>query len=152
MKRIFATILFFVLFASQIHGDILKGGSIGDGYDLASIEVGEHDGYTRVVFGIKYWEGDTENGGKLVDDGGHYIFSMEKNDVILADFSGFRSATTTIPSFEDHPLIKEIILLRGEEYADDSSVYFHIVLHKKGKIEASYLTNPARFVLDIYPK
>lgn len=140
------------LFGVVVYGDILKGGTLGDGYDLSTIEIGEHEGFTRVVFGITYWEGDSENAGKKVDDGGYYIFVLDENKTIRADFSGFRSATVKMPTLTSHPILKEIVQLKGEEYGDDSSLFFKISLQKEATIKSAYLTNPARFVLDVYPK
>lgn len=129
---------------------VLSGGSISDGLDLSAIRIGKHEAYTRIVFDIKYWEGyGTSKAGKSSDTVGHYRFSLNDKHRIEAEFSGFRSSSTKkVIKFKDS-IIQSIEILRGEDYGDDSSVFYRISLRKSARLKAFHLQNPARIVLDI---
>ena len=130
---------------------ILSGGSISDGLDLSRIRMGEHTGYTRIVFDVKYWEGyGAPKAGTSSDSVGHYKFTLDQNNSIEIEFSGFRSSSTKEISLSGHRRVQSIKILRGEAYGDDSSVFYRIGLRGPARLKVFHLYNPARIVLDIY--
>ena len=129
---------------------VLSGGTVSDGLDLSRIRIGEHTGYTRIVFDVKYWEGyGAPKAGTSSDTVGHYKFTLDKNHTIEVEFSGFRSSSAKDVMVSGHSRVRSIRMLRGEAYGDDSSVFYQIRLHAPARIKAFHLYNPARIVLDI---
>ena len=129
---------------------VLSGGTISDGLDLSSIRIGEHTGYTRIVFDVKYWEGyGSPKAGTSSDNVGHYKFTLDQNHTIEIEFSGFRSSSAKNVSISGHGLVQSIKMLRGEAYGDDSSVFYQIRLRSPAKLKVFHLLSPARIVLDI---
>jgi len=130
---------------------VLSGGSISDGLDLSRIRIGEHIGYTRIVFDIKYWKGyGAPKAGTSSDSTGHYKFTLDQNNSIEIEFSGFRSSSTKEISVSGHSMVQSIKRLKGEAYGDDSSVFYRIGLRGPARLKVFHLYNPARIVLDIY--
>jgi hypothetical protein len=129
---------------------VLSGGTISDGLDLSHIRIGEHTGYTRIVFDVQYWEGyGAAKAGTPSDSVGHYKFTLEQNHSIEVEFSGFRSSSAKDVTVPGHRLVQSIKMLRGEAYGDDSSVFYRIRLRSPAKLKVFHLYNPARIVLDI---
>ena len=129
---------------------VLSGGTISDGLDLSSIRIGEHAGYTRIVFDVKYWEGyGTPKAGTPSDNVGHYKFTLDQNFTIEIEFSGFRSSSAKDVAISGHSMVQSIKMLRGEAYGDDSSVFYRIRLRDPARLKVFHLYNPARIVLDI---
>ncbi len=129
---------------------VLSGGSISDGLDLSHIRIGEHTGYTRIVFDVQYWEGyGAAKAGIPSDNVGHYKFTLEQNYTIEVEFSGFRSSSAKDVTVSGHRLVQSIKMLRGEAYGDDSSVFYRIRLRSPAKLKVFHLLSPARIVLDI---
>jgi len=129
---------------------VLSGGSISDGLDLSSIRIGEHTGYTRIVFDVQYWEGyGAPKAGTPSDNVGHYKFTLDQNHTIEIEFSGFRSSSAKDVAISEHSRVQSIKMLRGEAYGDDSSVFYRIRLRGPAKLKVFHLYNPARIVLDI---
>ncbi|WP_415406808.1 hypothetical protein ACLHDG_13730 [Sulfurovum sp. CS9] len=130
---------------------VLSGGTISDGLDLSHIRIGEHTGYTRIVFDVQYWEGyGAPKAGTSSDNAGHYTFTLEQNHSIEVEFSGFRSSSAKDVTVSEHRLVQSIKMLRGEAYGDDSSVFYRIRLRGPARLRVFHLYNPARIVLDIY--
>lgn len=129
---------------------ILSGGTISDGLDLSHIRIGEHTGYTRIVFDVQYWEGyGSPKAGTPSDNVGHYTFTLDQNHTIEIEFSGFRSSSAKDVTLSGHNRVQSIKMLRGEAYGDDSSVFYRIRLRGPAKLKVFHLYNPARIVLDI---
>ncbi|MFK5975966.1 MAG: hypothetical protein QM493_05620 [Sulfurovum sp.] len=153
MIRFFSKIIvsLFVFTTLSFSTTILSGGSITDGLDLAKLRVGEHIGYTRMVFNINYGEGyGKEKANTPADMTGNYLFKLADNNIsIEAIFSGFRSSSF-IFNDKNSTRLKSINLLKGEAYDDDSSFSYHIELHKKVEIKAFILPKPSRIILDIF--
>lgn len=127
---------------------VLSGGTISDGLDLSNIRVGEHSGYTRIVFDVKYWEGyGAPKAGTSSDNVGHYKFTLNEDHTIEAEFSGFRSANAK--DITEQGIVHTVKRLRGEEYGDDSSVFYQIILRHPAKLKVFHLYDPARIILDI---
>ncbi len=143
----------FIFSLSMLDGkpiQVLSGGSVSDGLNLSSIRIGKHEGFTRIVFDVKYWEGyGSPKAGTSSDTVGHYTFTIDENHSILAEFSGFRSSSTRKLIKPEEGIIKTIEVLRGEVYGDDSSIFYHIFLKKPIKIKVFHLLNPTRIVLDL---
>jgi len=142
-------IIYIILLSTFLISQTIKGGTISDGLDLANIKMAKHQDYTRVVFYTNFWEGHNK-ANTPADTAGSYEFvlSDDKKNIDV-ELSGYRSSSvkniTTIDS------IKSIKELRGEEYGDDSSIFYRIKLpNKASNIKAFTLENPARVVLDIY--
>jgi len=127
---------------------VLSGGSISDGLDLSNIRVGEHSGYTRIVFDVKYWEGyGAPKAGTSSDNAGHYKFTLNENHTIEVELSGFRSSSAK--DVRERGIVKSIKRLKGEAYGDDSSVFYQIILRHPAKLKVFHLYDPARIILDI---
>ncbi len=130
---------------------VLSGGTISDGLDLSHIRIGEHTGYTRIVFDVHYWEGyGAPKAGTPSDNVGHYMFTLEQNHSIEVEFSGFRSSSAKDVTVSGRSRVQSIKMLKGEAYGDDSSVFYKIRLHTPAKLKVFHLYDPARIVLDIY--
>ena len=130
---------------------VISGGSISDGLDLSNIRIGEHTGYTRIVFDVTYWEGyGAPKAGKSSDNVGHYKFTLHENHSIEIEFSGFRSSSAKEISVSTQSTVESIKMLRGEAYGDDSSIFYQIRLRHPAKLKVFHLYNPARIVLDIH--
>jgi len=130
---------------------VISGGGISDGLDLSNIRIGEHTGYTRIVFDVTYWEGyGSPKAGKSADNVGHYKFTLDENHSIEIEFSGFRSSSAKETSVSAQSTVESIKMLRGEAYGDDSSIFYQILLRHPSKLKVFHLYNPARIVLDIY--
>ena len=131
---------------------VIAGGSISDGLDLSHIRIGEHAGYTRIVFDVKYWEGyGVPKAGRSSNNVGHYKFTLDQNNSIEIEFSGFRSSSAKEVSVPEQSMIQSIRRLKGEAYGDDSSVFYRIRLRAPAKLKVFHLYAPARIVLDINP-
>ncbi len=142
-------VLFLLLSSSFGVSQILKGGSISDGLDISAIKLGEHEKFTRIVFFVNNWEGH-EQPNTPANTSGSYEFKLSKDSLsIQAELLGFRSATTTNPETNSSADIQSIEQLKGEEYGDDSSIFYQIKLSTPSKIKAFTLENPSRIVLDI---
>ena len=142
-------LLYIILLSSLLISQTIKGGVISDGLDLADIKIAKHQEYTRVVFYTNFWEGHTKANTPADTAGGYKFVLSEDKMSIDVELSGYRSATVKNIVLVDS--IKSIKALKGEEYADDSSIFYRIDLSKKAsKIDVFTLTNPARIVLDIY--
>ncbi len=129
----------------------LSGGESTDGLNLSAIRVGEHPGFTRIVFDVTFWQGyGNPRAGKPADKAGHYTFTLQPDLSIEAELAGFRSTTAAIPSLPKGSIIRSIKRLSGEEYGDDSAVFYRITLRKQGRLKAFTLKDSARIVLDIY--
>ena len=129
---------------------ILSGGSISDGLDLSNIRIGEHAGYTRIVFDVTYWEGyGVPRAGRVADNVGHYRFTLSQNHNIEIEFSGFRNSSAKYTNISAQSIVQSIKILRGEAYGDDSSIFYQIRLRHPAKLKVFHLLNPARIVLDI---
>ena len=127
---------------------VLSGGSISDGLDLSNIRVGEHSGYTRIVFDVKYWKGyGAPKAGTSSDKVGHYKFTLNENHTIEIEFAGFRSGSAK--DVAEQGIVKSIKRLKGEAYGDDSSLFYQIILRQPAKLKVFHLYDPARIVLDI---
>ncbi len=132
---------------------VLSGGTISDGLDLSNIRIGEHTGYTRIVFDVKYWEGyGAPKAGTSSDNVGHYTFTLDQNHSIEIEFSGFRSSSAKDIVISGHSMVQSIKILQGEAYGDDSSVFYRIRLRAPARLKVFHLYNPARIVLDISSK
>lgn len=130
---------------------VLSGGTISDGLDLSHIRIGEHTGYTRIVFDVQYWEGHgAPKAGTPSDNVGHYKFTLEQNHTIEIEFSGFRSSSAKDVTVSGHSRVQSIKMLKGEAYGDDSAVFYKIRLRGPAKLKVFHLYSPARVVLDIY--
>ncbi|WP_153015101.1 hypothetical protein [Sulfurovum riftiae] len=113
--------------------------------------MGEHQGFTRIVFDVTYWQGyGKPQAGKPADKAGHYTFTLHPDLSIEAELAGFRSTTTAIPSLPKGGIIRTIKRLSGEEYGDDSAVFYRITLRRNARLKAFTLKDPARIVLDVY--
>ncbi len=154
MIRFFSKIVvaLFLFTTLSFSTTILSGGSITDGLDLAKLKVGEHIGYSRMVFYINYGEGyGREKADKPSDSTGNYIFKLADNNTsIEAIFSGFRSASFTIEDINNSKRVKSMILLKDKKYDDDSGFTYEIKLNKQVEIKAFTLPNPSRIILDIF--
>ena len=127
---------------------VLSGGSISDGLDLSNIRVGEHRGYTRIVFDVKYWEGyGAPKAGTSSDNVGHYKFTLNENHTIEVEFSGYRS--NSAKDITGQGVVQSIERLKGEAYGDDSSLFYQIILRHPAKLKVFHLYDPARIILDI---
>ena len=130
---------------------VISGGTISDGLDLSHIRIGEHTKYTRIVFDVTYWEGyGAPKAGTSSDNVGHYRFTLDENQSIEVEFSGFRSSSAKQTSVSDQSIVQSIKMLRGEAYGDDSSIFYQIRLRYPVKLKVFHLYNPARIVLDIH--
>jgi len=117
---------------------VLSGGSISDGLNLSSIRIGEHTGYTRIVFDVQYWEGyGSPKAGTPSDNVGHYKFTLEQNHTIEIEFSGFRSSSAKDVTVSGHSRVHSIKMLKGEAYGDDSAVFYKIRLYGPAKFQDS---------------
>ena len=131
---------------------VLSGGTVSDGLDLSQIRIGEHRGYTRIVFEVQYWKGyGAPKAGTSSDTVGHYKFTLDQNHRIEAEFSGFRSSSAQEVSVSEHSRVQSIKILKGEAYGDDSTVFYRILLRGSARLKAFSLYDPTRIVLDIYP-
>ena len=129
---------------------VLSGGTISDGLDLSHIRIGEHTGYTRIVFDVQYWEGyGAPKAGTPSDNVGYYKFTLDHNHTIEIEFSGFRSSSAKDITVSGHSRVQSIKMLKGEAYGDDSAVFYKIRLYGPSKLKVFHLYNPARIVLDI---
>lgn len=130
---------------------VLSGGTVSDGLDISQIRIGEHAGYTRIVFDVQYWEGyGAPKAGTSSGTVGHYQFTLDQNHMIEVEFSGFRSGSAKDVSASEPSRVLSIKRLKGEAYADDSSIFYKIDLRSPAKLKVFHLLNPARIVLDIY--
>jgi len=146
MNKIIYTILLSTFLISQT----IKGGHISDGLDVANIKTAQHKDYTRVVFYVNFWEGHSKPNTPADTTGSYKIVLDEDNKSIEVELSGFRSATVN-SDIKIVDSIKSIKELKGEEYADDSSIFYKITLRdNSSKIKAFTLDKPSRIVLDIY--
>ncbi len=129
---------------------VLIGGVISDGLDLSNVRIGEHAGYTRIVFDVQYWEHHGDGTGVTPSDTpGYYRFTLEKNHTIEARLSGFRSRSADVTLSEYSKRVQSIEVLGGQAYADDSAIFYKIHLRGPVILKAFHLYNPARIVLDI---
>ncbi len=146
-------IIYIILLSTLLISQTIKGGTITDGLDLANVKIAKHIDYTRVVFYVNFWEGHSKPN-TPADTTGSYKFVLDENNKsIKIELSGFRSSTikNIKKDIKIVDSIKSIEELKGEEYADDSSIFYNIVLKdKSSKIKAFTLENPSRIVLDIY--
>ncbi len=146
-------IIYIILLSTLLISQTIKGGTITDGLDLANVKIAKHIDYTRVVFYVNFWEGHSKPN-TPADTTGSYKFVLDENNKsIKIELSGFRSSTikNIKQDIKIVDSIKSIEELKGEEYADDSSIFYNIVLKdKSSKIKAFTLENPSRIVLDIY--
>jgi len=110
----------------------LSGGEGADGLNLSDIRVGRHLEFTRIVFDVTYWQGyGKPQAGRPADKAGHYTFTLQPDLHIEAELAGFRSTTAVIPSLPKESIICSIKRLSGEEYGDDSAVFYRITLCTK---------------------
>ncbi|MBL0721628.1 MAG: hypothetical protein JJV88_03505 [Sulfurovum sp.] len=144
-------IIYIILLSTFLISQTIKGGEVAEGLDLADIKMAKHIDYTRVVFYVNWWEGHTKPN-TPADTTGSYTFVLsDDNKSIEVELSGFRSATVKDIKLVD--TIKSIEELKGEKYADDSSIFYKINLtDKASEIKAFTLKSPARIILDIYQK
>jgi len=146
-------IIYIILLSTLLISQTIKGGTITDGLDLANVKIAKHIDYTRVVFYVNFWEGHSKPN-TPADTTGSYKFVLDENNKsIKIELSGFRSSTikNIKQDIKIVDSIKSIEELKGEEYGDDSSIFYNIVLKdKSSKIKAFTLENPSRIVLDIY--
>jgi len=153
MAYIFRMLLVLSLTVGVSEGkpiQVLSGGTISDGLDLSHIRIGEHTGYTRIVFDVQYWEGyGSPKAGTSSDNVGHYTFTLDQNHTIEIEFSGFRSSSAKDVTVSRHSRVQSIKMLKGEAYGDDSAVFYRIRLRDPAKLKVFHLYNPARIVLDI---
>ena len=142
-------LLYIMLLSSYLISQTLRGGVISDGLDLANIKIAKHLEYTRVVFFANFWEGHKRADSVADNSGGYkFILSDDKMSVDI-ELLGYRSATLKSIIIVD--TIKSIKALKGEEYGDDSSLFYRVnLLNRASRIEGFTLSNPARVVLDIY--
>ncbi len=130
---------------------VLSGGTVSDGLDLSQIRIGEHTGYTRIVFDVQYWEGyGAPKAGTSSDTVGHYKFTLDQNHMIEVEFSGFRSSSAKDVAVSKHSRVQFIKRLKGEAYSDDSTVFYRIDLCGPARLKVFPLYDPARIILDIY--
>jgi len=142
-------ILYIILFSTFLISQTITGGSISDGLDLSKVDIAKHKEYTRVVFHTNFWEGHSRANTPADTTGGYKFTLSSDNKSIEVELLGYRSAT--VKKIDTTDSIKSIKALKGEEYADDSSIFYRInLLNKASKIEAFTLDNPSRIVLDIY--
>lgn len=129
---------------------VLSGGSVSDGLDLAHIRIGEHNEYTRIVFEVKYWKGyGASKAGRSSDTVGHYKFTLDQDHTIEAVFSGFRSGSANETAISGESRVQSVKRLKGEAYGDDSTVFYQIRLRHASRLKVFHLYDPARIVLDI---
>jgi hypothetical protein len=151
MHRYLKYILLLLLFLSSSFGasQLLKGGTVSDGLDVSAIKLGSHEKFTRIVFFVNYWEGH-EQANTPAKSTGSYEFKLSDDSLsIEAQLLGFRSATASDIENNKSTNIKSIKQLKGEEYGDDSSVFYKIELSRPSSIKAFTLQDPSRIVLDI---
>jgi hypothetical protein len=142
-------ILYIILLSSFLISQTIKGGLISDGLDLAKVDIAKHKDYTRVVFHTNFWEGHSKPNTPADTTGIYKFILSDDNKSIEVELLGYRSAS--VKKIDTIDSIKSIKELKGEEYADDSSIFYKINLAKKAsKIEVFTLDNPSRIVLDIY--
>ena len=97
--------------------DTFNGGATRDGLNVKSIRVGEHDGYTRLVF-------DVYNGANKSTTVGTYKAQYyERRDDIAVLLEGYRHFSAKFPRFSRNSVIEKIYF---ERYEDDSAFKFHI--------------------------
>ena len=132
---------------------VLSGGESSDGLNLSAIRVGQHPGFTRIVFDVTCWAGyGSPKAGEPADRVGHYRFALLPDRSIEVELAGFRSTTAAIPKLSKRDNVTSIERLSGEAYGDDSSVFYRIRLRSSAVLRAFYLKGPARIVLDIGEK
>ncbi len=156
-SHIFAFVVRIVLVLSLSIGiseckpvQVLSGGEVSDGLDLSHIRIGEHIGYTRIVFDVQYWEGyGTPKAGTSSDKVGYYTFTLKQNHSIEAVFSGFRSSSAKDVTISGESRVLLIKRLRGEAYGDDSAVFYEILLRGDSRLRVFHLDDPARIILDV---
>jgi hypothetical protein len=142
-------ILYIILFSTFLISKTITGGTISDGLDLAKIDIAKHKDYTRVVFHTNFWEGHSKPNTPADITGGYKFTLSDDNTSIEVELLGYRSSSVKKIDTKDN--IKSIKELRGERYADDSSIFYQInLLSKASKIEGFTLDNPSRIVLDIF--
>jgi len=144
-------LLYIIVLSTFLISQTIKGGDIADGLDVANIKIAKHSDYTRVVFYINFWEGHSKPNTPADTTGAYKFLLKDDNKSIEVELSGFRSATAKDIKIDKNNIIKSIQELKGEEYADDSSIFYDINLkNKSSKIKAFTLDKPSRVVLDIY--
>lgn len=153
IKKVLVTLVLLVLSTTFTISSptILKGGTIGDGLDLANMRIGEHNQSTRMVFDVNYGEGyGTKKANTPANITGNYIFKLSDDSLsIEATFSGFRSSSFKRVDINNSK-VESMSMMFGEAYDDDSSLTYKIKLYKPSKIKAFTLSNPPRIILDIY--
>jgi len=118
------------------------GGRVSDGLNVKKVRVGQHNGYTRLVF-------DIYNGEYLSNTVGRYSAKYyERRDDITVLLEGYRNFSAKLPSFSRSSVIEKIYF---ERYEDDSAFKLHIKLRQEVKVRIFALDKPARLVFDIKP-
>jgi len=137
------------------HGEYIgsgsvKGGKIVDGLDVKNIRWADRGNFERLVFDIYKWGGPTNPAGILPNEyPGTYKFEFKSSTEVEASFNGYRAFTASFPAFSKSNIVSEIVIVRDEENADDSSFKIKIFFKRPVKIEVFELFSPARIVVDI---
>jgi len=147
-KLLFISSCLFVL-AQATPIKIIKGGTITDGLQVSNIRIGVHQNFTRIVFDVDFWEGAENYHTKKPSNTGFHIIKIDKNHHILIELSGYRANKVDTIDIPKYTNITSINVLKGEEYADDSSIFYSIQLKHNANIKVFSLLNPTRLVVDI---
>ena len=119
-----------------------NSGRASDGLNVKKIRVGQHEGYTRLVFDI--YEGNQ----KSQKVGTYHAKYHPSRDDISVLLEGYNAFSAKFPRFSRTSVIETMYL---ERYEDNRAFKFHIKLRQEVKIRTFSMKNPARLVVDIKP-
>lgn len=131
-----------------------SGGSPVDGLDIGLVRLGQSSTYTRLIFDTYKWEGYAQIPITKANDSGTYIFTYEpKHKRITAILDGYQAFSALVGEHEDLYVGNNMVsTIHLDEYLDQSGFKFTIELMQEANIRVYELHNPARIIIDMFPK
>ena len=131
-----------------------SGGSPVNGLDIGMVRLGQSKTFSRLIFDSYKWEGYAQIPTTRANDSGTYIFTYEpKHKRITAILDGYQAFSALVGDHEDlyegNDMVRTIHL---DEYLDQSGFKFTIELKQEADIRVYELHNPARIIIDMFPK
>ncbi len=130
--------------------DRQAGGKPSDGLQIDAVRHGRQPEYERLVFDVSHWSKSSPNA-PAATAGFYTVQKVVNRNALVVEFSGYRGTEVREMQFPADSLYTKLSLLTGEEWGDDSAIFYEVQTKQPPCFRIFGLMEPARVVLDTKP-
>lgn len=139
---------------SQSGGETTSSSSNNSNLDMVNIRIGNSQDYTALIFDSYIWGGHNIDSTEEAHASGSYKFNyVPEHNHIVATLKGYSAFSALLGDqselFKESDVIKNIYI---DRYIGSDGIQFIITLKKKVKMHVTDVKDPARIIVNLYPK